>query len=79
MTYGRDRQMTYYVVVNRHKVAANRKNGTEDPVFRVSNGKYGKPRYLSKISFTKCTVVEDKTHPLPCGATVWIEAEDIIT
>jgi len=64
-----------YVVVNRHRIRSNRKNDAYEPVFRVSNGKYGKPLYAVQVSFPEGAVLtEDRQNPLPCGATVWIEA-----
>lgn len=69
----------YYVVVNRHKVQSNRKYGESEPVFRVSNGKYGKPMYAVEVEFPEgATLTTDPEHPLPCGATVWIEAVTVV-
>ena len=31
-----------YVHINMHKIRANRKNGTNEPVITVKHGKYGK-------------------------------------
>ena len=69
----------YYVVVNRHKVQSNRKYGEQEPVFRISKGKYGKPFYAVEVEFPEgATLTEDTENPLPCGATVWIEAEEVV-
>lgn len=69
----------YFVVVNRHKVQSNRKYGEDSPVFRVSKGKYGKPTYALQVTFPEgALLTEDKDHPLPCGATVWIEAPEVV-
>jgi hypothetical protein len=65
---------TTIVVVNRHRLRANKKNGTNDPVFRCSIGKYGNPWYAHDVVFDKPgKLVYDPEHPLPCGATVWFE------
>lgn len=62
------------IVVNRHKVLYNRKNGTREPVLRHSKGKYGKPVYSNEIIFEgKGRVIYNPDKPLPCGATCWIE------
>lgn len=68
----------YYVVVNRHKVQANRRNNTDVPVLRISRGKYGRPKYANSCDFPAgARLVQDGEHPLPCGATVWIEAKEV--
>lgn len=68
-----------YVVVNRHRVQSNRKYNESQPVFRVSNGKYGKPDYAVEVQFPAgATLTEDRENPLPCGATVWIEAPEVV-
>ena len=67
-----------YIVVNKHRVAANRRTGNSDPVFRISHSRYGRPWYAKKVEFEgPCIFVYDPEHPLPCGASVWIEGEDI--
>lgn len=64
-------------VVNRHRVAANRKSGRRDPTIRVSRGKHGKPVYTSRLEFEgKGRLIYDPDHPLPCGATCWMELDD---
>lgn len=69
----------YYVVVNRHRVQSNRKFNENEPVFRISRGKYGKPIYACQVEFPGgATLTENKLEPLPCGATVWIEAPSIV-
>jgi hypothetical protein len=65
------------VVINRHVVARNRKQGTAEPPIRVSRGKYGKPTYHSSIGFDgPGRLIYDPEHPLPCGATAWMELLD---
>lgn len=68
----------YYVVVNKHVLRANRKNGTNDPVFRISRGRYGHPYYQSTVEFPSgCRLVNNPFRPLPCGASVYMEAEKV--
>lgn len=61
--------MTTIVNVNRHKVALNRKLLKEYvPVFRLSNGRHGKPIYIEKVNFKgPCKLIHDIENPLPCG------------
>lgn len=64
------------VVMNRHKIRSNKKNGECDPPIRVSRGKYGKPTYCSTLEFNgKGRLIYDPNNPLPCGATAWLELE----
>jgi hypothetical protein len=52
------------VVVNRHKVAANRKTGGKEPVLRISRGRYGKPHYAESFEFGgPGRLVYDPEHP----------------
>lgn len=72
-----------YVVMNRHRIAANRKRSQEDrePVVRVTRGKHGKPMYCDEVIF------EGSSHllnglgsaVLPCGATIALVTTGPIT
>lgn len=65
------------VVMNRHIIAANRKSGACDAPIRVSKGKHGAPSYHSIVEFNGCgRLVYDPDHPLPCGATAWLELDE---
>lgn len=65
------------IVVNRHKVKANRRNDTCEPPIRVSDSRSGKGRYVHSIEIPPGSIiVYEPTNPLPCGATVWIETPD---
>ena len=66
-----------YIHVNQHKIKANRKNGTEDPVLTVKD-------YKSNTYANEVAILDDAGHivakviyrpekPLSCGAEVWIE------
>ena len=61
------------VVINRHKIAANKKNGTMEPVISVRKGRSGKPSYVSEFDISDGKLIYSPDHPLKCGATVWIE------
>lgn len=65
-----------YVVVNKHIIKKNKKEEIKMPVFRCSNGKYGKPYYLDNIEgLGKYHLKYDPDNPMPCGATVWMEID----
>lgn len=71
--------MTYYVVVNRHKVRSNKKYNEQEPIFRISKGKHGKPFYAVQVNFPYgALLTTDPDNPMPCGATVWIETEAVV-
>jgi hypothetical protein len=58
--------------VNMHKVRANKKNGTNDPVIAVKTSKeniYG----FDVTILGESRVVYSPDKPLSCGARVWIE------
>lgn len=62
------------VVINRHIIAKNRREGTTEAPIRVSRGKYGKPTYHMDYELPAgARLCYDTVNPLPCGATVWIE------
>lgn len=63
------------IVINRHIIRANKKNNTRKPPIRVSRTKYSKPVYYKELTLpVGCKVIYNPDKPLPCGATVWIEA-----
>ncbi len=60
--------------VNQHKIRANKKHGTNDPVITVKTSKsntYGHEVVISGSS----KVIYSPDKPLSCGAKVWIETE----
>ena len=61
------------VHVNRHKIAANAKHGTNAPPIAVRRG--SKVEYAHEVKLTGAVVVYRPDRPLKCGAKVWIEAE----
>lgn len=68
----------WHVTVNRHRLAANRKGGEREPIFRVSLGRSGRPHYAESVAFPAgARLVYCLDRPLPCGASVWIEAPEV--
>jgi hypothetical protein len=62
------------VVMNRHIIQRNRKNGTKEAPIRVSRGRYGRPSYFHDLVLgPDAHLIYDPENPLPCGATAWIE------
>lgn len=61
------------VVINRNKIASNKKNGTKEAVISVRRGRSGKPQYVDQFDIKDGKLVYDPQNPLKCGATVWIE------
>ena len=60
--------------VNMHKVRANKKHGTNEPVLTIKEGKCN--TYCHEVDIlgpSKLVYRPDK--PLSCGARVWIETD----
>lgn len=70
-----------YIHVNQHKIRANLKHGTDEPVITVKEGRSNK--YCHDVEILGPSVVRysDNGNPiLACGARVVIETEaDVIT
>jgi len=60
--------------VNQHKIKANTKNGTNDPVLTVKTYKSNTYAHAAEIKGPS-RVVHSPQKPLSCGARVWIETE----
>jgi len=60
--------------VNQHKIKANTKNGTNDPVLTVKTYKSNTYTHTAEIKGPS-RVVHSPQKPLSCGARVWIETE----
>lgn len=71
--------MKTVIHVNQHRIKANRKNGTNDPVLTVKTYKSNNYGHAANIIDTNgntvCRVVYSPEKPLSCGAHVWIETE----
>ena len=68
--------MKTYIHVNQHKIRANKKHGTNEPVITVKQGK--KNTYCHSVEVRGPSVVRyggNEKPILPCGARVVIETE----
>jgi hypothetical protein len=63
--------------INRHLLAANKRDGGHRPVYSVRRGRRGEVTYgQSVVVRGEVTFVDPRTAgALPCGATVWAEIE----
>ncbi len=60
--------------INQHKIKANRKNGTDDPVITVKT--YKSNEYAREIVIHgPSKIVYQPEDPLSCGAHVWLETQ----
>ena len=63
-----------YIHVNQHKIRANLKHGTVEPVITIKEGR--KNTYCHEVEILgPSKVVYRPDKPLSCGARVWIETE----
>jgi hypothetical protein len=60
--------------INQHKIRANKKNNTNEPVITVKTYKSNEYGHDVQI-LGESRVVYSPNKPLPCGARVWIETE----
>lgn len=70
-----------FIVVNKHRVRLNQRRPRRgrEPVFRLSRGKYGAPWYEFGVELPAgARLVSDPDNPMPCGASVWIEAPGVV-
>lgn len=71
-----------YININKHVIAANRKNGTDDPPVRFAVGTSGRQTYCSELAILDAAgnqvahIVYDAHKPiLKCGARLAIAAD----
>jgi hypothetical protein len=66
-----------YIHVNQHKIRANLKNGTDDPVITVKEGRKNTYGHAVKINGPSEVIYSggDNKPVLPCGARVVIVTE----
>ena len=57
-----------------HKIRANKKNGTRDPVITCKTSKSNTYAYSVKINGPS-EVIYSPDKPLSCGARMWIECD----
>jgi len=62
------------VVVNQHKIRANRKHGTHEPVISIQTSRGPVPAGRVRIDGPS-EVVYRPQKPLSCGAHVWVETK----
>ncbi len=63
--------------VNMHKVRANKKHGTNEPVLTIKEGKSN--TYCHEVDILgPSKLVYRPNKPLSCGARVWIETDSEI-
>jgi len=61
--------------INQHKIRANKKNNTEEPVITVKTSKSN--TYAKEVEIIgKSKLVYRPNKPLSCGARVWIETDE---
>jgi hypothetical protein len=73
-TTQRTSRLKTIIHVNQHKIKANLKNGTNEPVLTVKT--YNSNRYCHNVKILgESTVVYSEDKPLSCGARVWIETQ----
>ena len=60
--------------INQHKIRANKKYGTNDPVITVKT--YKSNDYAHDVHILgESRIVYSPNKPLPCGARVWVETD----
>lgn len=64
--------------VNRHHIAANRKDGGDRPCFTVKT--YKTNDYAHRVEIHgPCEMVYNPDNPLNCGAVAWMETKAEVT
>jgi len=70
--------MKTLIHVNQHKIKANAKHGTNEPVLTIKT--YKSNRYAHQATINgPSRVVYRPQKPLSCGAKVWVETEAEVT
>lgn len=63
--------------INQHRIRANAKHGTNDPVITIKRGKQN--TYCHNVEILgPSKVVYSPCKPLSCGAKVWVETDSIL-
>ncbi len=66
--------MLHRIHINQHKIRANKKHGTDEPVISIKTGKQN--TYCHSVEILgPSRVVYSPCKPLACGARVWVETE----
>ena len=66
--------MKKIIHINQHRIRANAKNGTREPVVTCKTYKANEYGHSVRVD-GPCRVVYSPDKPLSCGARVWIETE----
>jgi hypothetical protein len=66
--------MKTIIHVNQHKIKANTKNKTDEPVLTVKTYKSNNYAHEAEID-GPCKIVYSPHKPLSCGARVWVETQ----
>ena len=69
-----------YIHVNQHRIRANKKNGTNDPVITIKEGR--KNTYCNSVEILGASTIRYGGNDKPilsCGARVVIETESEVT
>jgi len=67
------RKTPHVIHVNRHHIAANKKDGGNRPVYTIKPYKYGKPVYCREVSWQGASRAVYDGSSLSCGARAWVE------
>lgn len=70
--------MKHRIHVNRHNIAANRRNGTSLPVFTAKNyteNRRGSSVVILHEGVEVARFVYSPERPLSCGAVAWVETD----
>jgi transcriptional regulator of heat shock response len=66
--------MLHRIHINQHKIRANKKHGTNEPVISIKTGSQN--TYCHSVEILgPSRVVYSPCKPLSCGARVWVETE----
>jgi hypothetical protein len=68
-----------YITVCKNTILSNRKNGTDKPALRISEGKYGKPRRAHSIrikGMARVVQARPGEQGMPWGARAWVEVNN---
>jgi len=69
--------MMWYININKHVIAKNRKHGTNEPPIRFQKGKSGKQIYCHRLKLKNGEIVYSPNKPLlKCGARLIIQTND---
>jgi len=74
--------MKTIIHVNQHVIKANQKTGSNEPVLTIKTYKSNTYAHTANILDSSgnvvAKVVYSPDNPLPCGAKVWIETENVV-